>query len=439
MSKKPSTTSTKLSIPGFTHLRTVDTIEEYQLKSNGLRILYHHRPETGVVSSNITYFVGARDEARGETGVAHMLEHMLFKPTEFDIAAESEPAAILFERETGCVMNANTWKDRTTYYFSYPAEHLGRALKIEAERMIGVVLTDDSLIPERANVLSEFDMYNGDPYSALNFAMVGTAYHSHPYGHETLGYREDIERFSVPALERFYRRYYRPDNAVLMVVGDIDRKTALASIKNNFEAILKPTEPIPRTHIVEPKQEGLRRISVERPSKTNIVSLGFKHAGFPSEDWFVSSALLEILTSGPESVLHKALVDTGIATSVDGSIEPTSEENLGTITITLAETQTHESVEALALTHIRTLSLATATALLKKVKAKLLTDELFARHSSLRIVQELTEYSAAGDWTMYTKTPEMLEKITAKKILDALSLHFNQKTMTIGYFIGTEK
>ncbi len=437
MSKKQTPATKKALIPGFTHITTAGGVSEYVLKSNGLRVLYHHRPDTGVITTNITYLVGARDETRGETGVAHMLEHMLFKPTEFDIKDGIDSASMQFERDTGCILNANTWKDRTTYFFSYPVEHFDRALKIEAQRMIGVILTDESLAPERSNVLSEFDMNNGDPYFALNVGMVGTAYHSHPYGHETIGYREDIEQYNAAALERFYRFYYRPDNAIMMVIGDIDEKTALTAVKKHFSGIQRPTTTIPRFHIKEFKQEGLRRVYVERPSELNIVSLGIKHAGFPGDDWFTVSALLEVLTSGPESILHRALVDTGIATNVEGMLEPTSEENIGTLTITLTEGHKHEDVETQVLKLIRALDIKTVTPLLKKAKAKLLTDELFARDSSLRIAQELTEYVASGHWTAYAKTPTILENITPQKVLKAAAEHFIPQRMTIGYFIGT--
>lgn len=441
MSKKQSTASKKpsASVPGFSYVQSAGSITEYLLKCNGLRVLYLNRPDTGVVTTNITYLVGARDEAREITGLAHMLEHMLFKPTVFDIEAGIDSAAMQFERETGCVLNANTWKDRTTYYFSYPREHFDRALKIEAERMTGVVLTDESLNPERNNVLSEHDMYNGDPYFALNVAMVGAAYHSHPYGHETIGHREDIEDYTAEKLERFYRLYYRPDNAVLMVVGDIDEKTALTAIKKHFSVIEKPQLPIPRYNIREPKQEGLRRTSIVRPSETNVVALGVKHAGFPTESWLTTSFAFEILTGGPESILHKAFIDTGIATSVEASIEPTSEENIATLTITLAEKQKHEVIEKKTLDIIAKLTTADITPLLKKVKAKMLTDELFARDSSLRITQELTEYTSAGNWTLYTKTPELLEKVTPKHVHDALKTLFDENRMIIGYFIGTKK
>jgi len=160
-------------------------------------------PDTGVVTSNITYKAGSRDEANGETGIAHMLEHMLFKPTTQDLKKNIDSSAMQLERETGCIINANTWKDRTTYFFSYPVEHFSRALQVEAERMQDVVITDKEFLPERGNVLSEFDMYNGDPHFALNVQMVCAAFHSHPYGHETIGFREDIERYTPAKLQRF--------------------------------------------------------------------------------------------------------------------------------------------------------------------------------------------------------------------------------------------
>jgi zinc protease len=438
MSKQPTTASKKAPVPGYTYVTSAGGVHEYILKNNGLRVLYHHRPDTGVITTNITYLVGARDETRGETGVAHMLEHMLFKPTVADIKAGIDSASMQFEREVGCVLNANTWKDRTTYFFSYPKEHLHRALQIESERMNGVVLTDESLAPERNNVLSEFDMNNGEPLFALNVAMVGTAYHSHPYGHETIGYREDIERYNAASLERFYRFYYRPDNAVMMVIGDVEEKEALLAVKKHFGNIEKPNTIIPRFNIKEFKQEGLRRVVVKRQSEQNILSLGIKHAGFPSEEWFVVSALLEVLTGGPESMLHKALVDTGIATSVEGSLEPTSEENIGFLTINLTKGKQHATIEKKVLDIIASLDKKSVTPLLKKVKAKLLTDELFARDSSLRITQELTEYVASGHWTTYAKTPHILEQITPEKILAAASVHFIDERMTIGYFIGTK-
>lgn len=232
MSKLPKTPATLSK--HFKHVKTEGGISEYVHTKNGLRVLHKHIPGTGVVTTNITYLVGARDEQPGETGIAHMLEHMLFKPTKQDLAQKLEAGATRFEREVGAVLNANTWKDRTTYYFSYGVEHFSRVLGIEASRMRDVVLTDKEFLPERTNVLSEFDMYNGDPQFALSVAMTSTAFYSHPYGHETIGFREDIAAYTTEKLQRFYNHFYRPNNAVLMVLGDIELATALNDIHTHF-------------------------------------------------------------------------------------------------------------------------------------------------------------------------------------------------------------
>jgi zinc protease len=438
MSKKATAKKgNKKNIPGYTFIKSVSGIDEYVLKSNGLRVLYHHRPDTGTVTTNITYLVGAVDETLGESGIAHMLEHMLFKPTQADKKAKiTAGGAMQFEREIGCILNANTWKDRTTYYFSYPTEYLDRALEIEAQRMTGVILNQKELTPEQNNVLSEFDMYNGDPYFALSVQMVSTAFLSHPYGHETIGYREDIEDYTPERLERFYTNYYRPDNAVMMVIGDVDHKTALESVKRQFTGIANPATPIPRHHVREPKQEGIRRVSITRPSTTNLLSIGFKHAGLGTIEWLTTSVMLNVLTSGPESVFQKLLVDTGKVASIDSMQEPTRDTNLAVIHFSLAENQTHSDIETQVLETISKLTSKDISNLIKKVKANMLTDELFSRTSSMQIAQELTEYTASGNWENYTKTPDLLAEITPKMVLKCLQESFAPANVTIGTFIG---
>lgn len=424
-------------IPGFTHIKTVSGIDEYVLKSNGLRVLYHYRPDTEVVTTNITYLVGASDETLGKSGLAHMLEHMLFKPTVADKKANiPNGSAMKFEREVGCILNANTWKDRTTYYFSYPKKYLDRALHIEAQRMTGVILNQKELGPEQKNVLSEFDMYNGDPYFALTVQLVSTAFLSHPYGHETIGYREDIEDYTPKRLQQFYTDYYRPDNAVMMVIGDVEKNRALQAVKKQFSAIKNPQTSIPRHHIREPKQEGTRRVSIERNSTTNILSIGFKHAGFGSKEWLTTAIMLNVLTDGPESVFEKLLLDTGKVAAIDSSQEPTAETNLAVIHFTLAPGQSHSEIEKMVLDTIAQLTVTDITKLVKKTKAGMLTQELFSRTSSMLIAQELTEYVASGDWAQYAKTPDLLKAITPKMVIDCMKTHFTPANLTIGTFIG---
>lgn len=421
----------------YTLVKEYKGIKEYRLR-NGLSILYKQIKDTGVITTNITYKVGARNENIGETGVAHMLEHMLFKPTKQDLRKKIDSGAMQFEREVGCILNANTWKDRTTYFFSYPKEHFNRALQIEAERMHDVVLSDVEFQPERGNVLSEFDMYFGDPQFALSVQMVSSAFHCHPYGHETIGYREDIERYTVEKLSAFYEKYYDPNNAVLMIVGDIDERTALETADKHFGSLKTTGEmPVPPS-IGEPKQEGMRRVEIERPSSTNIVALGVKHGGFPSREWFTTSLLFAILADEAEGVLYKKLVDTGLASKVETLMEPTSEENLGIIFVTLSKKATHDKIEKIVLDAIGTLTPQNIVRQYKKIQQRVITEELIGRESSLKIAMELTEYVSAGTWETFFDTEKIIAQITPKDIVHMAQKLFNTRTMTIGRFIGKQ-
>ena len=436
MSNKPKKHKSD-SKNGYVHVRTINGIAEYVLP-NGLTVLHKEHNGTGVITTNITYTVGARDEDRGQTGIAHMLEHMLFKPTKADIQRKIDSGAMHFERETGCILNANTWKDRTTYFFSYPKQYIRQALSIEADRMRNVVLSDAEFLPERNNVLSEFDMYFGDPQFALSLEMVSAAFHSHPYGHETIGFREDIERYDIKMLNAFYERHYDPSNATLMVIGDIRAQDALDEVVKAFGKV-KSNGKIQRDAAIrEPKQNGLRRVSIRRESSMNVLGLGVKHEGFPSERWFQMHMLARILTSGIDSVLYKKLVDTGLATQVEMTVEPTQEENVALLFVTLTPKATHAKIESLVLETIRSLKSKDIAKEYKKVLHSMLMQEIMERESSLQVAMELTEYVAAGAWEKYHQTESILRSISAKDIVGFAHEIFDERHIVVGEFIGTK-
>lgn len=418
---------------------TYGPLTEYRLTANDMRILYAYRPDTGVVTSDILYKVGSRDEIPGETGVAHMLEHMLFKPTRQDLRRNSDSAAMLFERETGCILNATTWKDRTHYFFSYPKEHFGRALQLEAERMRDVILTDKEFLPERTNVLSEFDMYAGDEEFALSVQMMAAAFNSHPYRHETIGYREDIERYTPEMLDAFYKKFYAPNNAVLTIVGDVEEKTVLATVERYFGKIKPSKTFVPRKEITEPKQEGVRRVDVRRPSTRNLLALGVRHPGFPGTGWYETMLAFEILAGGKESILHKKLVDAGKASVVSTSLEPTFDPNLGVIYITLAPGVKHDDIHAEVRDVIAKLAARELQGHLKRVIAKSITSEMSGRENSLGFVSELVEYISADAHMHFFDTERILKEISAGAVLERIRTLFVEDQMVIGRFIGIKK
>lgn len=434
MSKK-SETNTKTT-PTLKKVRSIGEITEYVLESNGLRVLFVGRPGTGVITSNIVYKVGSRDELPGETGLAHMLEHMLFKHTTFDIKRKSDPAAMRFEREVGVVLNANTWKDRTCYYFSYPKEHFNRALQIEAERMRDVVLSLKEFTPERTNVLSEFDMYGGDELFVLSMEMMGVAFQSHPYGHETIGYREDIEAYTTEKLSAFYKKHYTPEQATFIILGDIIEKEMKEGVLTHFGLIDKGTNQEKRREVREPKQRGQRTTTVIRPSDTQVLGIGVRHAGFPAKEWFETMIIFDLLGGGEDSILHKKLIDTGLATRIQTSLEPSREENLGIFFITLSKKITHEKMHALLLKIVLEQTAKTITPFLKKTIAKMLTSEYMTRENTLSYAQELVEYTSANAVEKFFDSEKILKSITAKDIETRIKELFQEDALTIGHFIG---
>ncbi len=436
MSKK--TVNKKNTHPGFIFKKKIKDFEEYELKSNGLKVIYHYIPGTEVVTTNMVYLVGSRDEERGETGLAHMLEHMLFKPTVYDRQRKNKVGAAMdFERNVGCILNANTWCDRTSYFFNFPKQYFERVLTIEMERMVGTIITDKTLEPEKNNVLSEFDMYNGDPHFALDMQMVSSAFVSHPYGHETIGFREDIEEYTADKLKKFYNQYYRPDNAVLLIIGDVEKKEALTTVKKVFSGVKKPTVPIIRKKIREPKSEGVKKITVERPSNTNLLFIGFYEPPFPGRDWFISKLMLDILTDGEDSILSKLLIDTNLASEVTGQAVPFSEPHLNHVSITLAPDIKHEDIEDKVLNEIWRLKQKDISALLNKAKIQSITEEQMIRLKSLDISRELTEYVAGNNWSEFLKTTDLISDIKSSEVINFISEVWQTKKMVIGYFKGS--
>jgi zinc protease len=423
MSKK-NAQSTKTKAPRLLKKKTVGTITEYVLTSNGMRVLFSPRAGTGVITSDIVYFIGSRHEAHGETGIAHMLEHMLFKQTTHDIAQKHDAAATEFEKAYGVVLNANTWRDRTSYFFSYPKEHFAQALKIEAERMRDVVITDESLAPEKANVLSEYDMHAGDELFTIATEMSDAAFRNHPYGHETIGYREDIEDYTAAKIRSYYERYYAPNNAVLIVVGDCSEAILKREVLAHFATL--PESTIPHEHLFrEPKQEGKRTVTVSRPSTKNILALGVKHEAFPHTAWFETMVIFDMLAGGEDSILNKRFVDTGLISHIDISLEQSKNTNLGIFFCTLSKKTTHGALEQKIRDVINGLTAKDIAPYLKKTTG-----------SSLSFTGELVEYVSAGAWEAFFSSEEALKKITPKAVHARLQELFSDTQMTIGYFIG---
>src|SRR4051794_10116715 len=247
---------------------SVEGITEYRL-DNGLRVLLFPDPSTPKVTVNMTVLVGSRHEGYGETGMAHLLEHMVFKgtPTHRDI-----PQAM---KERGAQLNGSTSGARTNYYETLPAsdENLEFAIKLEADRLVNSYVKAEDLRTEMTVVRNEFERGENSPQRVLLQRMESTAYEWHNYGKSTIGNRSDIERVPIGNLQAFYRKFYQPDNVVLVIAGKFDEKTALDLVSKYFGPIPRPERKLDDTYTEEPTQDGDRVITLRRVGDPPIVGV----------------------------------------------------------------------------------------------------------------------------------------------------------------------
>ena len=253
------TASEATRIMAVKRVAVVEGITEYTL-DNGLQVLLFPDQSKPTVTINVTYHVGSRHEGRGETGMAHLLEHMVFKgtPTFKNIWGVLE--------DHGASFNGSTWLDRTNYFETLPAsdENLEFALHMEADRMVNSTISGEDLAKEMTVVRNEFEMGENNPVGILSERMMSAAYLWPNYGKSTIGNRSDIERVPAENLKRFYQKYYQPDNAVLVVAGKFDVPGTLSLINEYFGSIPKPTRVLDRTYTREPTQDGARFVTLGR-------------------------------------------------------------------------------------------------------------------------------------------------------------------------------
>ncbi len=425
------------TIPGFSYIKTVQAVSEFQLQKNGLRVLHMYIPGSGTVTSNIVYLVGSRHEERGRTGLAHMLEHMLFKPTHDGFGKKIKIPGHKILEDAGATMNATTWLDRTNYFFTVPRAYLPQALTVEAGRMRNLLIEDSEFLPERANVLSEYEMHAGIPLDALMTALTQAAYVSHGYSHDTIGHKPDLEAMTTQSLKQFYDTYYWPNNAVLTIVGDITRDDALHATSEAFGAISRSPHHIPDEHIIEPTQEGERQVEVVRTNPINLHATSYKVPGGRTFEWAVLHVIAAYLSDGPQSRFEKVLVDTHQASSVDCSITPTFDDELFTIYAQITATASHTEVEHIINTELMTLMKKTISPKrLETLKTTIRAEEIFGRDGSSSITSNLTECIALGDWTRYYTFSEDIARVTPQDIQNVARTYFTRERRTIGNFIS---
>jgi zinc protease len=301
---------------GITAVRSVEGIDEYKL-ANGLQVLLVPDDSKPTTTVNLTYRVGSRHESYGETGMAHLLEHMLFKGT----ANDRDPKAQLSQR--GFAFNGSTSFDRTNYFASFAANdaNLRWYLDWEADAMVNSLVARKDLDSEMTVVRNEMERGENSPGNILFQRMLAIMFDWHNYAHVPIGARSDVENVDIPALQAFYHRYYQPDNATLIVSGKFEPAKVLAWIGGSFGAIPKPTRVLPKLYTLEPTQDGERSVSLKRIGGTPLVQVGYHVPAASSRDYAAVELIGTILGDTPSGRLYKRLTQKQLAASVSAGSE----------------------------------------------------------------------------------------------------------------------
>jgi zinc protease len=420
-----------LTLPkGVAQGPSVEGITEYRLP-NGLKVLLFPDASKPTITVNATYLVGSRHENYGETGMAHLLEHLMFKGTPNNRSITQQFA------ERGMEFNGTTSLDRTNYYEVFPAgrDNLKWALQMEADRMVHSNIARKDLDSEMTVVRNEYESGENSPTSVLLKRMQSVAYDWHAYGRATIGNRSDIENVGIGNLQAFYRTWYQPDNAVLLVAGKFDPADTLAFIAQKFGAIPKPTRELPKFWTVEPTQDGERTFAVRRQGDVQIVALGYKVPSALHDDSDVLAFASDILGNGPAARLHKLLVDSGKASEVFAFGQTGYAPGLQMFGAVVRKGEPIEPVRTALTAAVEDFAKNPPTAEeMERVRRNLSNEIEKSLNDPQRVGVTLSEVIALGDWRLYFVGRERVATITSDEVARAAGRYLRRDNRVTGFF-----
>ena len=425
---------TKPQIQPPVKVTSVEGITEYRLH-NGLRVLLFPDPSKQTITVNITYIVGSKHENNGETGMAHLLEHLVFKGSSKhpDIPAELT--------SHGARPNGTTWTDRTNYYETFTAtdENLNWALDLEADRMINSFIAKKDLDSEMTVVRNEFELGENNPIGVLAKRMMATAFEYHNYGRSTIGARADIENVPIDKLQAFYKRYYQPDNAVLVVAGKIDEQKTLELVSKYFGPIPRPTRELWPYYTTDPTQDGERQVSVKRVGDMQLVATAYHIPPGSHPDYAPVSVLTQVLGSSPSGRLYKALVDSKKASGV---LSADFQWHDPGILLLGAQVLKEKALEDAKQTMMATLDAAGKSDFtaeeVDRAKNEIMKQIELSFNSSESVGLAMSEYIGMGDWRLWFITRDRIKAVTKEDVKRVAAHYLKPDNRTIGLFIPTE-
>lgn len=413
-------------------VHTVEGIKSYEL-DNGLQIVLFADQSKPTATVNTTYLVGSRMENYGETGMAHLLEHLMFK------GSKNYPDPTKEFTRRGFRMNGTTWLDRTNYFVSFTAndDNMKWALGWSADAMVNSFIAQKDLDTEMTVVRNEYEMGENKPISVMLKRMQSVLYDWHAYGRSTIGARSDIENVPIENLQAFYHKWYQPDNAVLTVSGKFDEAKVLEWIQDTFGKIKRPQRELSKAWTIEPVADGPRTFEIRRPGETQLVAVGYRVPSALAHDSNAVETATDILADSPRGRLYKALVETGMATQVFGW--PISTRDPGFVMFG-AMVKKGDDVESVKNKLIETieLSFAKKPASDEEVQTSLAeaaVDYERTLSDPEGFAVDLSDYIALGDWRLFFADRDATAKVTADQVNTAAATYFVRDNRVVGVFI----
>jgi zinc protease len=431
--------ATPIEAPGFSYVKSLGGIDEYRLDSNGLQVLLMPDHSAPVVTFNVTYRVGSRNEVTGSTGATHLLEHLMFKGSEHYNDGAGNSIKQYLER-VGGQYNATTYLDRTNYYATVGRDALEGYVAIEADRMRNLWLHESDRQSEMTVVRNEFERGKNDPHNLLHEEITAAAYEALPYHHATIGWRSDIENVPIEKLRAFYDTYYWPDNATVTVVGDIEPKALLAMIRKYYGVYTQAPHPIPVVYTEEPDQTGPRRVVVKKPGELGSVAIAHKIPNGLSPDQPAIAVMDSILSGGKDSRLYRTLVDKGLALSARADGDTFHDMSLHFMSADLAPGTTQSQAEQALLEQIELIKTQGVTAAeVAQARQQYRAERAYRLDGTDSVVNELNEWIATGDWTEFVRFSDAVEKVTPADVQRVAKTYLNEDQSTTGWFVPVAK
>ncbi|MBO0801377.1 MAG: insulinase family protein, partial [Blastocatellia bacterium] len=428
--------SAAVSAKGVERVTTVEGITEYRLP-NGLRVLLFPDPTKQTITVNITYLVGSKNENYGETGMAHLLEHLSFKGTPTHTNIYQELTA------HGARPNGTTSWDRTNYFETFAAsdENLRWALDLESDRMVNSFIAKKDLDSEMTVVRNELEKNENDPGNVLLSRIYATAYIWHNYGKVAIGERSDIENVPIDRLQAFYKKYYQPDNAVLLVSGKIDERKTIDLVNEYFSKLPKPSRELPKIYTTEPVQDGERAVTVRRVGDTQFIGAAYHIPSGAHPDASTAAILAQIISDdSPSGRLHKALVEEKKASVVINATSPLSDPGLLVVGAALRMDQSLDQARDALLQVVEGIDKNPVTKEeVERARAQLLKEIELTLNSSETLGLQLSEWIGMGDWRLLFIHRDRLRKVTPEEVQQVAKKYLKQSNRTLGFFIPTVK